>query len=188
MRVPFVSFWYVGVPTVLLIDCLRTHMQPRRNGLWQDGKGARYEEVYVIGSAKRGGWHVGDPIKIERRPTRCYEGTPWAFVQVTCYSPRCWRILLRYWRFGEYAKFQHAFSDIDGRSDGAGCKGIGAPNVTFGSNRSVKKTKWERGGANESTRVVNSRRRDEISIDPPRGSEMPKWGTAVERRREKSER
>lgn len=51
-------------------------------------------------------------------------------------------------------------------------KGVGAPNVTFGSNCSVKNEVRE--GANESTRVVNSRRRDEISIDPPRESEISK--------------
>lgn len=59
-------------------------------------------------------------------------------------------------------------------------KGVGAPNVTFGSNRSVKNGVRE--GTIESTRVVNSHCRDEISIDPPRGSEM------MERRREKKKR
>lgn len=39
----------IRVPTVLLIDCLRTHTRPRRSGLRQDDKGARYEEGYVIG-------------------------------------------------------------------------------------------------------------------------------------------
>lgn len=71
-----------------------------------------------------------------------------------------------------YAGFQLALSDIDGRSDRLVAKGVGAPNVTFGSNRTVKNGVRE--GANESTRVVNSYRRDEISIDPPRGSETPK--------------
>lgn len=45
-----------------------------------------------------------------------------------------------------------------------------------------------REGTNESTRVVNSRRRDEISIDPPRGSETPKRGRASERKSEKKEK
>jgi len=60
------------------------------------------------------------------------------------------------------------------------------PNVTFGSNCSVKNVVRE--GANESTRVVNSYRRDEISIDPSRGSEISKWGRTLERGRKKSKR
>lgn len=61
--------------------------------------------------------------------------------------------------------------------EATGRKGVGAPNVTFGSNRSVKNVEKGRAlpwRANESTRVVNSLRRDEISIDLPRGSEIPK--------------
>lgn len=114
---------------------------------------------------KRSGWHVGDPIKIERRGIRVTRESAGHVLQSSLSKDQ--------WVVGGYACFQHALSDIDGRSDRSQVACV-APNVTFGSNRSVKNGVKER--ANESTRVVNSRRRDEISIDPPRGSEIPKWG------------
>lgn len=52
------------------------------------------------------------------------------------------------------------------------CKGVGAPNVTFGSNRSVKNGVKERGRMKVRVSLIVAV--GEISIDPPRGSEIPK--------------
>jgi len=84
---------------------------------------------------------------------------PW----VTCYSRRCQRVSTV--ELEDTRDFNTRYLTL---MEEGGC----APNVTFGSNCSVKNVVRE--GANESTRVVNSYRRDEISIDPSRGSEISK--------------